>query len=90
MQCSQVVYAAKSEEPWQRAYRRANKLRQRLGITGPGVPDKPYGMGVSDYERLLEATLQAETKAAEAGTNRILQIIGQIEKRRRRNIQFTL
>ena len=47
-------------------------------------------MWVSDYERLLEATLQAETKAAEAGTNRILQIIGQIEKRRRRNIQFTL
>ena len=88
--CSQIVYAAKSEEPWQRAYRRANKLRQRLGITGPGVPDKPYGMWVSDYERLLEATLQAETKAAEAGTNRILQIIGQIEKRRRRNIQFTL
>ena len=47
-------------------------------------------MWVSDYERLLEATLQAETKATEAGTARLLRLVAWIEKRRRRNIQFTL
>ena len=58
-QCSQLVYASKSEQPWQRASRRANKLRQRLGIAGAVVPEKPPGMLVSDYARLLEEMLQS-------------------------------
>ena len=97
--CGKLGYASKYEcAPWQQASRRANKLWRRLGIARLGVPGKtpgkppgkPGGMLAPTYERLLEAALQAETKATEAGTNRILQIIGQIEKRRRRNIQFTL
>jgi hypothetical protein len=86
--CSQLVYASKYERPWQRASRRASKLRQRLGITGLGVADKPKGMWVPDYERLLEAALQAEIQETEAGTNRILQIAAKIERQSRRN--FTL
>ena len=42
--CNQLAYASQYERPWQRALRRANKLKQRLGI-GVGiaepVPHKP-------------------------------------------------
>jgi hypothetical protein len=90
-QCSGVVYASKYEkQPWQRAARRASKLRQRLGITGLSVPNKPYGMLVADYERLLEETLQAEIKATEAGTARLLHLATGIGSRRRKSPQFTL
>jgi hypothetical protein len=58
-QCGQVVYTSKYERPWQQASRRANKLRQRLGIAGAVVPEKPPGMLVSDYARLLEEMLQS-------------------------------
>jgi hypothetical protein len=81
-QCSQLSYASKSEgHPWQRAFRRANKLRQRLGITGRDVPGKPNDMPMHTYERLLEATLQAEIQATEAGTARLLQLIARLKPR---------
>jgi hypothetical protein len=75
-----VSYASQHERPWQRAHRRANKLRQRLGITALGVAGKPKGMPMADYERLLEAVLQAEIKEIEAGTERILQIAAGIRR----------
>jgi hypothetical protein len=81
--CGQVVYAAKYERPWQRTSRRANKLRQRLGITALGAADRPKGMLVRTYARLLEAALAAEIRETEAGTKRILQLAAQIERRRK-------
>ena len=89
-QCSGLVYASRhcEEHPWQRAFRRAAKLRRRLGVTGRGAPDKPEGMPVAAYERLLEAMLQAETQATEAGTARLLQLVERLDRRRR--MQFTL
>jgi hypothetical protein len=90
-QCARLVYASRYEQqPWLRASRRANKLRRRLGITGLGVPDKPYGMWVSDYERLLEATLQAEIQATEACTARLLQLAAPARSRKPGPPQFTL
>ena len=89
--CSRLVYASKYEkQSWQRASRRANKLRRRLGIAGMNVPKKPHGMPASVYKRLLEATLQAEMQAAEAGTARLLQLAAGIGSRRRKSPQFTL
>jgi hypothetical protein len=45
--CNQLVYACQYEQGWERALRRANKLKQRLGVN-VGVdepfPDKPKGM----------------------------------------------
>jgi hypothetical protein len=81
--CSGLVYASHYYEQysWQRAFGRANKLRRRLGITGASVPDKPKGMPVATYERLLEAVQQAETQATEAGTARLLQLIDQFDRR---------
>ena len=57
-------------------------------ITGLGVPEKPKGMLVAVYERLLEAALQAEIQAAEAGTAQLLQLIARIDRRRKPS--FTL
>ena len=90
--CSRLVYASKYEkQSWQRASRRADKLRRRLGIAGASVPGKPHSMLVPVYERLLEATLQAEIQAAEAGTARLLQLATGIgSRRRRKSPQFTL
>ena len=38
-QCSRLVYASPYEAPWQRAFRRAHKLRQRLAIGGIDAPN---------------------------------------------------
>ena len=68
--CSQLTYASQYEQPWQRALRRANKLQQRLALTGSvSAPEKPKGMLVSAYAQLLESVLQAEMRATEAGTD---------------------
>ena len=83
-QCGQVVYAVRHERPLQRARSRARKLRQRLGVTGAGVPGKPKGMLVRTYARLLDAALRAETQATEACTDRIQRLIARIESRRSR------
>jgi hypothetical protein len=32
--CKGLVYTSKYERPWRQAFRRVNKLRQRLGVTG--------------------------------------------------------
>jgi hypothetical protein len=100
--CCGLVYASQSEEPWQRAFRRAHKLWQRLSIeslnieagtvrssraaSGAAVSAKSKG-SMTRYERLLGAALQAETQAAEAHTVQLYRIINHI---RNRNLQFTL
>ena len=49
------------------------------GITKPlgDLPDRV----VAAHEHLLEAALQAETQATEAGTARLLQLIERLERR---------
>jgi hypothetical protein len=57
------------EQPWKRALRRANKLKQRLGVGGgiaEPLPDKPKGMWTRTYGCLLDEILQAEMLANEA------------------------
>ena len=80
--CNQLAYASQYEHPWKRALRRANKLRQRLGI-GVGIaepfPDKPKGMWARTYGCLLDQILQAEMLANEAQANRIKRLLEQVE-----------
>jgi hypothetical protein len=80
--CNRLAYASQFERPWQRALRRANKLKQRLGI-GVGiaepVPDKPEGMSVRTYGRLLDEILQAEIRVNEAQANRIKRLLEQVD-----------
>jgi hypothetical protein len=87
-QCGQLVYASKYEQPWRQASRHAAKLRQRLGETAGGVPGKPEDMPVPVYAQLLEAMLEAEIRATEAGTARLQQLAAWVESRRKR--LFTL
>jgi hypothetical protein len=45
--CTKLAYASQFETSWQRALRRANKLKQRLGIDvgiAEPLPEKPKGM----------------------------------------------
>jgi len=79
--CNRLAYASQYEQPWQRARRRANKLRQRLGINRGivgALPEKRKGMSARTYAHLLEKTLDAEILADEAWLKR-LQWLARIE-----------
>jgi hypothetical protein len=70
--CNQLAYASQYEQPWQRALRRVNTLKQRIGMDvgiGEPFPDKPKGMWVRTYGCLLDEILQAEMLANEAQAN---------------------
>jgi hypothetical protein len=80
--CNQLAYASQFEQPLQRALRRANKNRQRLGISvgiAEPLPDKPRGMWARTYGQLLNEILQAEILANEAQTNRFKRLSEQFK-----------
>jgi hypothetical protein len=80
--CNQLAYASQYEQTWQRALRRANKLKQRLGIDvgiAEPFPEKPKGMWVRTYACLLDEILQAEILANEAQTNRFKRLSAQLK-----------
>jgi hypothetical protein len=80
--CNQLAYASQFERPWQRAFRRANKLKQRLGIAAgiaASVPDKPKGMWTRTYGCLLNKISQAEMLAYEARANRFQRLLAQVD-----------
>jgi hypothetical protein len=80
--CNQLAYASQHEETWQRALRRANKLKQRLGI-GVGIdepfPVKPKRMWARTYSFRINEILQAEIVANEARTNRFKRLLAQVD-----------
>jgi hypothetical protein len=70
--CNQLAYASQFEQPWKRAVRRVNKLKNRLGIDvgiGDPFPDKPKGMWARTFDHLLAEMLEAEILAYEAQAN---------------------
>ena len=80
--CNHLPYACQYENSWQRALRRAYKLKQRLdmgvGLAEP-LPEKPKGMWARTYGRLLDEILQAEMLANEAQANRMKRLLEQVE-----------
>lgn len=60
--------ASRSEDACDRALRRANNIRMRLGGE-PGyeamIPRRPKGMWRKTYDRLFEAVIESESRAEE-------------------------
>jgi hypothetical protein len=80
--CNQLTYESQFEQPWQRVLRRANKLKQRLGIDdgiGGSFPDKPKGMWTRTFDCLLNEMLQSELLAYEAQANMFKRLLGQVK-----------
>jgi hypothetical protein len=80
--CTKLAYASQFETSWQRALRRANKLKRRLGIDvgiAEPFPEKPKGMWARTYSCLLDEILQAEMLANEAQANRFQRLLAQLE-----------
>jgi hypothetical protein len=78
--CIKLAYASQFETSWKRALRRANKLKQRLGVGfAEPFPDKPKGMWARTYGCLLDEILQAEILANEAQANRFKRLLAQVD-----------
>jgi hypothetical protein len=72
--CNKFARRSQYEQAWQRALRRANELKQRLGIDvgiGEPFPEKPKGMWARTFDYLLAEMLEAEILAYEAQANMV-------------------
>jgi hypothetical protein len=80
--CNRLAYASQSEGGLDRALRRANRIRQRLG-GDPGMaspfPKRPKGMWRRTYERLHRQTFEIEMRAEEAMDLHMVKLAARIE-----------
>jgi hypothetical protein len=80
--CYRLAYASQSEGELDRALRRANTIKQRLGGE-PGLaypfPRRPRGMWRRTYERLHEQTFEIEMRAEEAMDLHVVKLAARIE-----------
>jgi hypothetical protein len=82
--CYRLAYSSQSEGSLDRALRRANTIRQRLG-GDPGMassfPKRPKRMWLRTYERLHRRTFECEMQAEEAMDLHLVRIASHIDKR---------
>jgi hypothetical protein len=80
--CNRLAYASQSEGGLDRALRRANAIRQRLG-GDPGMaspfPKRPKGMWRRTYDRLHSQTFEIEMRAEEAMDLHLVTLAARIE-----------
>jgi hypothetical protein len=80
--CYQLAYASQREDRHDRALRRANNIRKRLGGE-PGIasafPGRPKGMHRETYDHLQSAVLSAEILAQE----RLATVLARLQRRER-------
>jgi hypothetical protein len=86
--CYRLAYASQREDRYDRALRRANNIRRRLGGepgTASAFPARSKGMHRDTYERLQSAVLNAEILAQE----RLVNALAQLQRRERRSERRT-
>jgi hypothetical protein len=80
--CYRLAHASRSESGWDRALRRATKIRQRLGgdpDTAAPFPRKPKGMWRQTYQRLREQAMEAEMAAEETFALSVGRLLARID-----------
>jgi hypothetical protein len=85
--CYRLAHTSQSESGWDRAVRRAKKIRQRLrgdpDIAAP-FPKKPKGMWRQTYQQLREQALEAEMEADEAFALSVGRLLARIDNPNRK------
>jgi hypothetical protein len=85
--CFRLVHASQSEGRLDRALRRANTIRQRLG-GDPGMaapfPSRPKGMWRRTYECLQRRTFEIEMRAEEAMDLHVANLAARIDRPNRK------
>ena len=83
--CNRLSYASQCEGGLDRALRRANRIRLRLGgetgLVSP-FPERPKGMWGQTYERLKRQSSEAEMRAEEAMDLRLVALSKRLDQSR--------